>query len=128
LTTWKEKLQEVIDKNNELLDLSLEKIQYKIDLAVKIDDQNQEYFDFLMEMADDPLTNAAEKLGYLTDKMNSSAKVAEQMGKSLREALRETGWNEADIDSILKGENIEELLASNKLTETQIEMIEQYRD
>jgi hypothetical protein len=87
LIIWKEKLQEVIDKNNELLDLSLEKIQYKIDLAVKIDDQNQEYFDFLMGMADDPLTNAAEKLGYLTDKMNSSTKVAEQMGKSLREAL-----------------------------------------
>ena len=128
LEKWKEKTQEAIDKRNELFDLKLEKIQYQIDLDIKIDDQAQEYLDFLMELADDPLEDAAEKLGYLTQKINSSAEAATKMGENIKEALKVSGWSDADIASILDGENIEQLLAANELTESQIEMIESYRD
>ena len=128
LSTWKDKLQEVIDKHNELVDLKLEKIQYQIDLDVKLDDQQQEYLDFLIKMADDPLNDAAVKLSKLTEKWQSSNNLTTKMQNNLKEALDVTGWDSGEIDQLLAGENLDSLLAANELTETQIEMLEQYRD
>lgn len=128
LTTWKDKLQEVIDKENELLDKKLENIQYKIDLSIKLDEQSQKYYDFLIGMADDPLYDAADKLKNMGNKMASSKKMAIDMSERITDIFTASGWSESDVSQLLAGENIENLLANNTLTEAQVEILEQYRD
>ena len=109
LNLLEDQQQAVIDKQNELANLALEKIEYNVQIKVDIADDDKAYLDFLMQKIEDDAFAAAEAIGYL--------------GEEASLTLDKIKANEEGIAEV------ERALAAGEITPEQaVEKMREYRD
>lgn len=125
LNLLEDEQQAVIDKQNELAELALEKIEYEVELKVKISDNDLKYLDYLLGNIEDDAFAAAESIALLGQKTEASMKKVDAYAEGIRKTFAET-FSDSEIDAIFKGDM--SVLEGKSLTEDQISMLEDYSD
>lgn len=101
--------QNVIDKEYELKQLSLDKVKYEIEIKVNIADDDQAYLDFLMQKTEDDAFSAAENIN--------------NFGKQVELTLQKIAANNEGITAI------QDKLAAGEITPAQAaESLRELRD
>lgn len=101
--------QKVIDMQNELADLALEKIQFQVEFKINLEEDKLKYIEFLMQKLEDDSFAAAESIGLL--------------GREADSALTKIKANEEVISAIMAG-----VASSGIMTDAQAETLREYRD
>ena len=109
LDTVNEEQKNIIDKQNELADLALEKIEYKVQIKVDIAEDDAAYIDFLMQKIEDDAFSAAEAIGLLGQQAETIKSKIEAAEQGIADIM-------ADIDK------------QGFMTEAQAEDLREYRD
>ena len=85
--------QKLLDMQNEIYDKLLEQIEYKIEIDVKLSEDADKFFDFMLGLIEDQAYSAAEALAYL--------------GKKADEALGRINSYQDGIKSLLEGHGLD---------------------
>ena len=85
--------QKLLDMQNEVYDKLLEQIEYKIEIDVKLSEDADKFFDFMLGLIEDQAYSAAESLAYL--------------GKKADEALGRINSYQDGIKSLLEGHGLD---------------------
>lgn len=101
--------QKVVDIQNELADLALEKIQFQVEFKIAIEDDKLKYIEFLMQKLEDDSFAAAESIGLL--------------GREASSALTKIKAAEEGISAIMAN-----VRSSGIMTDAQAEALRDYRD
>jgi hypothetical protein len=101
--------QKVVDMQNELADLALEKIQFQVEFKIAIEDDKLKYIEFLIQKLDDDSFAAAESIGLL--------------GREASSALTKIKVAEEGISAIMA-----DVHSSGIMTDAQAEALRDYRD
>ena len=121
----REQEAEYQDLLNQRIDLMLEKVTYKIDLQLNIEDDELQVLDYLLGRIEDDAFKAAETIGILTQQAESLYDKM-QINKNGLEEVLGLSLSTSEIISLMNGDL--SILQGKTFTEEQIESIKDYRD
>ena len=114
---------QVEDYINQEFDLKLSGIQYKVDLQIRLSENDQKLIDFIMGGLEDSVDDALKKFELLGRQMANTEENANAAVEGIRETL---GLSELSFDELmtLSPEAIASMLEGKNLTEEQIAQLE----
>lgn len=110
---------------NQRIDLMLEKVTYKVELQLDIEDDELQVLDYLLGRIEDNAFEAAETIGMLTQQAETLYDKM-QINKNGLEEVLGLSLSTSEIISIMNGDL--SVLQGKTFTEEQIESIKDYRD
>lgn len=116
------------DIENQLYDLELEKIEYKLQIKLDVADDELEYLEYLLSKTEDDAFKAAEAIANLEEQVGVSMDKIEAYKTSLNEIFEKHGLGEQAVQDLLSGKLTEEELKKLNLTEKEIEMIREAKN
>ena len=116
---------EFIDLQNQMFDLSLEKIQYEVEIKVSVNDRELKMLEYQLEQLDDPLYDAATAITNLGQSLDLNFANSDEYTQRIKDILGET-IPEEDLNKILGGDFSS--LENYTLTESQIKALDEYAD
>ena len=116
------------DIENQLYDLELEKIEYKLQIKLDVADDELEYLEYLLSKTEDDAFKAAEAIANLEEQVGVSMEKIEAYKSSLNEIFEKHGLGEQAVQDLLSGKLTEEELKKLNLTEKEIEMIREAKN
>jgi hypothetical protein len=125
----RDKQQEIIDAENELYDLHLEKIDYKVNLQIEFSDDELSYLEYLLEKIENRAFSAADaiaNLGYQTKAYFNQNDAYEQ---GIKDIFGNHGLTDDDFNKWMSGDQATiDKIAGLSLTENEVEKLREYRD
>lgn len=121
----REQETEYQDLLNQRIDLMLEKVTYKVELQLDIEDDELQVLDYLLGRIEDDAFEAAETIGILTQQAETLYDKMQINKQGLEEVLG-LSLSTSEIISIMNGDLT--VLQGKTFTEEQIESIKDYRD
>ena len=121
----REQEAEYQDLLNQRIDLMLEKVTYKVELQLDIEDDELQVLDYLLDRIEDDAFEAAETIGILTQQAETLYDKM-QINKNGLEEVLGLSLSTSEIISLMNGDL--SVLQGKTFTEEQIESIKDYRD
>lgn len=125
LNLMEEQRDKIRDIGYSLEDKALEKIQYTVELNVKVADNDLELLEYQLEKLDDPVDDAAEALVLLGKIAEANLNKVAIYEKSVRDVLAED-FSAKELDALLNQQDYS-VLNGKELSEKQITALEDYR-
>lgn len=125
LNTLEEEQVNFINLQNQMADLALEKIQYKVELEIKLEDAELQQLEHQLEHLDDSVDDLSTKLALLGKSAEVHLNKIAAYENGVKEAFAGI-LSENDIAALLDGDN--SVLEGITLTENQVAALEEWRD
>lgn len=126
LNTIEEQQQAVIEGQNKLADLALEKIQFKVEFKLEMNELTLDKINFQLEQIEDNAYAAAAQIALLAKAATTSANAFNINEEGLKAVLTEKGLGTEVIEAFMKGEA--EALKEISFSEDEIDALISYRD
>ena len=115
---------ELSDYANQEIDQNLEKIQYELDLELRLAELDMERLEWQFDMFGDSVADAAKKFEIMSKQMGISVKQAESAEQSIEKTLSLSGIKLEELMNMSQEEMVAYLQDKN-LTEEQISQLEE---
>ena len=99
-----DQLANIEDKTYELKDLALEKITYKVEFELELDDAEMEYLDYMFENLDDDIYGIAESFDIIGQKVENTFSKIETTTNGIKDILSLAGASEEQIAAFMAGD------------------------
>ena len=130
LNLLEETQQAFIDKQNEIIDMGLEKVTYQVELNIRVIDNDLALIEYYMEHLEDNVQGAIDSIDLLAGKTEATMSKVESYRQgiydvfSVKDANGNPMFTDDEISALLNGNT--SVLEGKQVTEEQINMIEEY--
>lgn len=116
------------DIQNQLYDLALEEVEYKVQLKLDIEDDQMKVLDFLLGNLEDNAHDAAEAIAILTQQTESAMNNLATYEQGINDIFANHGLGSNAVTQFLNGTLTADDLANMEFTEAEVEKLREYRD
>lgn len=125
LNTLEDEQQNFITLQNQMADLALEKIEYKVEIQIKLEDAELQNLEYQLEHLDSSVDDLATKLALLGKTADVQLDKIAAYENGVKEVFAGV-LSDEDISKLLSGDN--SVLEGINLTENQVAALEEWRD
>lgn len=125
LNTLEDEQQNFITLQNQMADLALEKIEYQVEIQIKLEDAELQNLEYQLEHLDSSVDDLATKLALLGKTADVQLDKITAYENGVKEVFAGV-LSDEDISKLLSGDN--SVLEGINLTENQVAALEEWRD
>lgn len=124
-----EQTDELVKLQNEKIDKLLAIVDEKVNLQLELNNDEMEYFDFLLETMADDAVDAAEAIGLLGQKVNDLLENNQAYTDGLKNTLGVYGVTAEEAQGVLDGSaNLQAIVDKYGIDAQGVEQLQEYRD
>ena len=117
---------ELDDYNYQMQDLALERIQYEVDLQVRLADNELARLEWQIDRLGDSIEDAADKFALMSQQIEISVRKAEAARQGITNILDAHGLIMEQIEQAASDGTLNTLLADSNFTESEVAALEEY--
>ncbi len=120
---------DIQDKDYQAADLALEKVQYEVELNVRLADNDLKLIEFQLENLGETVDDVAKKFELMGKSANANFRKLEAAEKGIRDTLELSGFTAEEVERMIANpELIASMIEGKELTEDQVGALEEYVD
>ena len=120
--------ENLIDKQNEVYDKLLEKIEYTVEIKIEVSDRDKAYLDYLIGKTENNAYNTAEAISLIGEKTEKTLSNIETWRTGIEEIFGQHGKDGEFFEKWLNRELSDEELLDIGFTENEIKTLQDYTD